>query len=365
MKYDVFISYSRKDSDIANRICKAFDEVGITYFIDRQGINGGLEFPKVLAEAIIDSRIFLYLASENSYESKFTQAEITYAFNKKAKDCILPYIIDGSAMPSSLEFVFSAINWRNIENHPIESVLLEDLLGLLKRQKNRQVELAYTQKKRTRNKLMVSLLCTLLFAAIAVSFLQKTKKSANGEINGYEYVDLGLSVKWASFNVGASSPEEYGNYYAWGEVEPMTEARSINDSLYGRKSSSYLEGGKNLSKRFDVAYNSWGESWRTPTAEEFAELLESCKWTRTTHNDVDGYKVKGPNGNSIFLPTAGMLVGGNIMNCGEFGYYWSSSKYDCISGDHAKMLLLNNNLNFKSVAFMQNFYGFAIRPVVD
>lgn len=129
--YDVFISYSRKDADIANRICKAFDDAGITYFIDRQGIGGAYDFPEVLAEAIISSKIVLYLASNNSYASKFTQSEITFAFNRKSKGSILPYIIDNSSMPISLELVFSSINWRNMKEHPIETVLVDDLLRLL------------------------------------------------------------------------------------------------------------------------------------------------------------------------------------------------------------------------------------------
>ena len=129
--YDVFISYSRKDTNVANRICKVFDDAGITYFIDRKGIGGAYEFPQVLAEAIISSKIFLYLASSNSYASKFTQSEITFAFNRKDKGSILPYIIDGSSMPISLELVFSAINWRNLKDHPIETVLVDDLLRLL------------------------------------------------------------------------------------------------------------------------------------------------------------------------------------------------------------------------------------------
>lgn len=131
MQYDVFISYSRKDTEEANRICKAFDEVGITYFIDRQGISGGFEFPTVLAEAIINCKIFLYLASKNSYESRFTQSEITFAFNEKPKGSILPYIIDGSTMPPALRFVFSNINWRRLEEHPINTILVDDLLHLL------------------------------------------------------------------------------------------------------------------------------------------------------------------------------------------------------------------------------------------
>lgn len=127
-KYDVFISYSRKDTETANKIIQAFDNVGITYFIDRQGIGGGMEFPAILAQAIRESKVFLFLASRNSYESKFTQSEIVYAFNKKDKKDIIPYIIDGSTLPDELEFTFSSINWRRIEQHPIETTLINDIL---------------------------------------------------------------------------------------------------------------------------------------------------------------------------------------------------------------------------------------------
>lgn len=129
MKYDIFISYSRKDTKIADRICAALDRVGITYFIDRKGIAGGMEFPAVLADAIAESRIFLLLASENSYESPYTNKEIYFAFNCKCM--MLPYIIDGSQLPMRLQFTFADINWRTITEHPVDTVLVADLLQLL------------------------------------------------------------------------------------------------------------------------------------------------------------------------------------------------------------------------------------------
>ena len=146
MKYDVFISYSRKDTAVAERICDAFKRAGISYFIDGQGIGGGFEFPVVIAEAILGSSIILFLASKNSYESKFTNAELTFAFNEKPKNSILPYIIDGSTMPPALRFVFSSINWRTIESHPIDTVLVDDVLNLIGRQ--RQVKSAQTDISR-------------------------------------------------------------------------------------------------------------------------------------------------------------------------------------------------------------------------
>lgn len=135
MEYDVFISYSRKDTAIANRICRAFDTAGISYFIDRQGIGGGMEFPVILAEAIEKSKLFLFLASENSYKSKFTNNEVLYAFNEKPHNTLIPFIIDETQLPSALRFTFASINIRNLKEHPIETTLVDDVLALIGRTK--------------------------------------------------------------------------------------------------------------------------------------------------------------------------------------------------------------------------------------
>lgn len=135
MKYDVFISYSRKDTAIADQICAAFDKVGISYFIDRQGIVGSGEFPEILADAILESQLFLFLASKNSYSSKYTKKEIFYAFNKKTSGTLFPYIIDNSTLPNAIELVFSDNNIRSINVHPIKTVLIDDVFNLLGREK--------------------------------------------------------------------------------------------------------------------------------------------------------------------------------------------------------------------------------------
>lgn len=140
MKYDVFISYSRKDMVIADQICAAFDKAGISYFIDRQGIGGGMEFPKVLAPAIRESEIFLLLASQNAYDSAYTDREITFAFNKKRGEKMLPYIIDETPLPEHLELIFSSNNWLLLKVHPIETRLVDDILQLLGRPKMHKAE---------------------------------------------------------------------------------------------------------------------------------------------------------------------------------------------------------------------------------
>ena len=133
-KYDVFISYSRKDSAIADEICRVFDQVGITYFIDRKRIGGGNEFPLELATSILNSQIFLLLGSKNSYESKYTNAEIHFAYRKKQQKSILPYILDDTPFPLELDFLLSTINWRKFQEHPINTVLVGDIARLLGRE---------------------------------------------------------------------------------------------------------------------------------------------------------------------------------------------------------------------------------------
>lgn len=131
MKYDVFISYSRKDTEIANKICAAFDSVGITYFIDRKGIAGGMEFPSLLAKAIRESQLFLFLASENSYLSRYTGNEVQYAWNKLPPNSLVPYIIDNSSLPEDMQFTFAKVNIRNSKEHPVDPILVDDILSLL------------------------------------------------------------------------------------------------------------------------------------------------------------------------------------------------------------------------------------------
>ena len=148
-------------------------------------------------------------------------------------------------------------------------------------------------------------------------------KLSFGEINGHEYVDLGLSVKWATCNVGASKPEDYGNYYAWGETSTKSSYTSDNSKTYGKQMND-IKG----NSQYDAARANWGGTWRLPTKAELKELKNKCTWTRTTQNGVKGYKVTGPNGNHIFLPAAGYRGGTSLYDDGGFGFYWSSTPYD-------------------------------------
>lgn len=158
-------------------------------------------------------------------------------------------------------------------------------------------------------------------------------------VDNHEAVDLGLSVKWATCNVGASSPEEYGDHYAWGE----TETKAVYDwntykwckgsfnklTKYTRNDSAEGTAVRmKLDLTDDAAHVHWGGSWRMPTRNEFHELRENCEWTWTTLNGVKGYKVTSKStGHSIFLPPSGRRYGSRLNDVGRYGYYWTSSLY--------------------------------------
>lgn len=136
-KYDVFISYSRKDSVIAREICREFENENISYFIDYNGILSGQDFINVIIKAINESSIFLFLASNNSYVSQITLDEVFEALDGVAKgdNQIVTYIIDESELPKELKFRLRRYNWRNRKDHPIQSILIDDILKLLGRKR--------------------------------------------------------------------------------------------------------------------------------------------------------------------------------------------------------------------------------------
>ncbi len=183
-------------------------------------------------------------------------------------------------------------------------------------------------------------------------------KPVNNIINGHEYVDLGLSVKWATCNVGASSPEDYGNYYAWGETTTKTEYSISTSKTYG-KSMGDIKG----NSQYDAARANWGGTWRLPTEAEYDELLENCPWTWTSQNGVNGYKVTSKiNGKSIFLPAAGYRYRSSHRYAGEYGSYWSSTPYESNTNGYCHLYFFSGS---HFVYWDYRFSGQSIRPVSE
>jgi hypothetical protein len=166
--------------------------------------------------------------------------------------------------------------------------------------------------------------------------------------DNHEWVDLGLpsGTLWATCNIGASAPEEYGDYFAWGETESKetftwenykwcegsfdTMTKYCTDSGYG--SNGFTDGKTELDPEDDADYVNWGPSWRMPTHEQQRELVEQCTWKWTTRNGVYGQQGTGPNGNTIFLPAAGWVIDERSLQCaGSYGCCWSRTLFPIVS----------------------------------
>ncbi len=174
-------------------------------------------------------------------------------------------------------------------------------------------------------------------------------------VNGHDYVDLGLSVKWAACNIGASRPEAYGSYYAWGETRTKSEYKKENSLTYEKDMVS-ISG----DSRYDVASAQWGGSWRLPTKAEFQELRNKCKWEWITVGGHRGYRITGPNGNSIFLPAAGSRDGKKTYNQGLGGNYWTGT----ISEDYYHSYYFYFNAGTTYCVGTDRCGGCTVRPVL-
>lgn len=165
--------------------------------------------------------------------------------------------------------------------------------------------------------------------------------SVSGKIGGQTYVDLGLSVKWATYNVGTNLPYMEGSYFAWGETTPKVYY-GVDEYKWGTLNSytkyctdadfGVVDGKKVLEPEDDAATVQWGENWRMPTKEEMIELYEGCDWKWTTNfNHLMRAGLIGTskkNGKIIFLPAAGHYYDGNNADVNVHGFYWTSSIFD-------------------------------------
>ena len=195
---------------------------------------------------------------------------------------------------------------------------------------------------------------------------------------GIKVIDLGLSSKWASCNLGANTPEESGVFFAWGEIEPKSVYGSDNYKWFaeGMTSKYGAEGDcanidpdiqTILDPADDVAHVRLGESWRMPSMKDIAELHEKCAWRWTRRKGVKGClltsKVEGFSDRSLFLPAAGCIYQTDRVNLGYVGYYWSSSIYKSNS-KHAILTAFDSKILIKYLP-NHRYAGMPIRPVCD
>lgn len=181
-----------------------------------------------------------------------------------------------------------------------------------------------------------------------------------GYSNGYEWIDLGLpsGLKWASCNIGASSPSGKGSYISWGETMSKSEYWQENSATRER-SFADISG----NSQFDPARALWGSTWRLPTKADMDELIMQCSWRWTTINGVPGYNIIGPNDNSIFLPAVGFITGVTVSREGVFGYYWTAAPMAMANSAYAYGLYFNET--GYEVGGCDRSLGVSVRPVIQ
>lgn len=195
--------------------------------------------------------------------------------------------------------------------------------------------------------------------------------------NAFEYVDLGLSVRWALQNLDAVAPLYLGDYYAWAETSPKsnynwntyvwcdgtinTMKKYCDNSLMGY--NDFVDNIYNIEPVDDVAYRNMGKGWHTPSMSEFEELFDNCDWTWTSENGIYGClitsRVNGYNDRSIFLPASGNYTNSDLVNAGSIGYYWTNSLHE---HSLSYYIYFNSSL-FKKIDYEARGKGFSVRPV--
>ena len=392
MKYDVFISYSSRDQKVVEAICAYLEQHKVRCFVAYRDIPKGVVWAKAIVEALDESKMMVVVFSEEFNLSDQVDREIELASEDKKP--ILTFRISDTMFKGAKKYYLKNINWidafpnpenlfdsllnnvnkligtstlekevRKTEQKHIEQERLErERKEAATREKAEQERLERERREAEQKRLEQERIEREKREAEAKRKNAEIQKSTSNMANGHEYVDLGLpsGLKWATCNVGANKPEDYGDYFAWGELKPKQEYtdqtyehyRSINRKMV-------FLGEISGNTQYDTARVKWGGSWRMPTFDELNELRTKCTWNWTTQNGVNGYKVTGPSGASIFLPAAGYRDGSSLYDAGSDGNYWSSTPND----DYAYLLYFYSNDLY--IIDYNRYYGRSVRPVLE
>lgn len=189
------------------------------------------------------------------------------------------------------------------------------------------------------------------------------QETSTGMINNHAFVDLGLpsGTKWATCNIGANNPWDFGDYFAWGESESKSvytedNCKTINKSIIIGSQPDY-----------NVATKKWGKNWSIPERSQLLELIQNCKWEWQTLHGNNGYKITGPNNKSIFIPCAGGYNGANMNGINSLGVYWGyyyADSFELANDNYTRGLCLCFDKSHKpEITDRNRWYGFSIRPV--
>jgi len=367
-RYDVFISYSSDDQKIAEGICGYLERMDYRCFVAYRDIPRGVVWAAAITNAIDDSAMMVVVFSNAFNISPQTDREIELASENRMP--ILTYRIADDKMTGAKKYYLKNLHWIDAFPNPENyfGQLLDSVVKLIgdKRKEEETAERKQIEPKQRTKPPQSS----------------QSKKSTNS-FNGHEYVDLGLpsGTLWATCNVGANKPEEYGDYFAWGEIKQKTvydwntyeysskvKQRKFKKvdllTKYCNKSAYGYEGFTDeltvLQSADDPATTNWGNGWEMPSKEQWEELKENTKSTWTTRNGVKGRLFTANNGNSLFLPAAGYRWVDVLLDAGSYGDYWSSSLY---TGDPSGAWYFDFGSGGYDVSSGSRSHGFTVRPV--
>lgn len=397
---DIFISYSRYDSEVVNELVTLLEQEGYSVWIDRDGIESGEDFKEKIAKAIKESSVVLFFSSEHSNVSDWTAKEIGIAVKYKKR--IIPILLDHSNFNETVEFDLVNLDFVDYSKLSTRALMREKLLKTLGNKKGKVCEESNRLESKSKKALRITIGAVVVTALVVLLAWPKgsepktaeqdeqiqaetTKQSScvSGNYFGHDYVDLGLpnGTLWATCNMGANASEDFGDYFAWGELCPKTEydwsnyryanggidklTKYCNNSDFG--DNGFSDSLTILQSDDDVASVNWGGGWKMPNKAQWEELKQNTTSTWTTQNGVEGWLFKASNGNSLFLPAAGIQYEGSINNSNlnyesTVGCYWSSVLYtDWGSVSWSWCFLFNKMGGF--VVYNDRSSGMSVRPV--
>ena len=362
----IFISYKRVDKDKVFKIKDHIESaLGEKCWIDLDGIESDAQFANVIINAINECEVFLFMYSKShnkivDYENDWTIRELNFAQEKKKR--IVFVNIDGSQLSDWTKLFFGTKQQVNGRDAVGLDKLCNDLNNWLSVKKIIKInKKGYERKTPKAIKITFILFASLLALIIGfwafilfsndvvISHRRETwkhrieikrseqkwgklewKDVSNGSIlEGFEAVDIGLSVKWSTCNLGSDYPYHTGGYYQWGDTTDISRQSLVEN--YG---NNYM----------DVANIQMGGKWRTPTYDEAMELKDKCKFEKKVFCGMIGFHVTGPNGNSIFLPMAGDISESSVTGKGSYCIFWTSTPHrdDALEAYEFAMSITNN-----------------------
>lgn len=377
--YPIFISYKRVDKETVFSLKDKIErETGQKCWIDLDGIESDQQFANVIINAINNAETILFMYSKahsliEHYENDWTIRELNFAQEKGKR--IVFVNIDKSPLTDWFRLMFGTKQQVDATSDYAIGRLLEDLRAWTNKKGNEHIittaKTEYREKfihrvfqwvkhhkKITFSLAFVSIVFFLFFlflnsSLVEIPFFHRLLIWKKRYLNQYERVDLkdvstgvlygvhnavdlGLSVKWSTTNVGADLPHDFGDYYSWGEIKTKScydwdNYAFGNDTCITKycveEKYGTIDNLNQLTEFDDVVAVKWKNGWRMPTYEEFNELRTKCTFEVRTLLGQDGYLLTGPNGNTIFFPLAGEIDGTSVSGKDNYVIYWTSTLF--------------------------------------